>query len=54
MIQFFAFSQSLLYYSRLWSSYDRIWFSGPDKQETLLLILIQQNWTLLYSTDASQ
>jgi hypothetical protein len=21
-----------------WSSYDRIWFSGPDKQEILILI----------------
>jgi hypothetical protein len=24
----------------LWSSYDRIWFSGPDKQEIVILILI--------------
>jgi hypothetical protein len=24
--------------SPLWSSYDRIWFSGPDKQKILILI----------------
>jgi hypothetical protein len=24
----------------LWPSYDRTWFSGPDKQEILILILI--------------
>jgi hypothetical protein len=24
----------------LWSSYDRTWFPGPDKQEILILILI--------------
>jgi hypothetical protein len=24
-----------------WSSYDRTWFSGPDKQEILILIFMQ-------------
>jgi hypothetical protein len=25
-----------------WSSYDRTWFSGPDKQEIFILILLHQ------------
>jgi hypothetical protein len=24
-------------YDALWSSYDRTWFSGPDKQEILIV-----------------
>jgi hypothetical protein len=30
-------SPSLIFTSSEWSSYDRIWFSGPDKQEMLML-----------------
>jgi hypothetical protein len=37
----------------LWSSYDRIWFSGPEKQELLILILIFLRWILLPPTTGS-
>jgi hypothetical protein len=30
-----------------WSSYDRTWFSGPDKQEICILFLIHQTQTLI-------
>jgi hypothetical protein len=32
----------LLSQYREWSSYDRIWFSGPNNQEILILILVQR------------
>jgi hypothetical protein len=32
-------NHSLVPVHLLWSSYDRIWFSGPNKQEILILIL---------------
>jgi hypothetical protein len=30
-----------------WSSYDRIWFSGPDKQEILTLLKLKTNYKAL-------
>jgi hypothetical protein len=30
----------------LWSSYDRIWFSGPHEQDILILILMKFHYDL--------
>jgi hypothetical protein len=41
-----------------WSSYDRTWFSGPDKQEILILILklprAEINFYISYTTENSK